>query len=86
MRLIDADALLTAFPVDDEPLVTKSCIRMTIQHMPTIETNVGEWIDMSNGGAIRRPWWESGKCDQCGRYGSKSWDYCPCCGSRNRKE
>lgn len=36
-RLIDADELLTAFPADDEPLVTKSCIRMTIQHMPTID-------------------------------------------------
>lgn len=37
MRLIDADELLTAFPVDDEPMLTKSCVRMTIQHMPTIE-------------------------------------------------
>ena len=36
MRLIDADELLTAFPVDDEPMLTKSCVRMTIQHMPTI--------------------------------------------------
>lgn len=37
MRAIDADELLTAFPVDDEPMLTKSCVRMTIQHMPTIE-------------------------------------------------
>ena len=37
MRLIDADDLLTAFPYDDEPTITKSCIRMTIKHMPTIE-------------------------------------------------
>lgn len=40
MRLIDADELLTAFPADDEPMLTKSCVRMTIQHMPTIR--VGE--------------------------------------------
>lgn len=37
MRLIDADELLTAFPVDDEPTLTKSCVRMTIKNMPTIE-------------------------------------------------
>ena len=37
MRMIDADELLTAFPVDDEPTLTKSCVRMTIQHMPTVD-------------------------------------------------
>lgn len=37
MRLIDADELLTAFPVGDEPMVTIACIRATIEHMPTIE-------------------------------------------------
>lgn len=37
MRPIDADELLTAFPVDDEPTLTKSCVRMTIQHMPTVD-------------------------------------------------
>ena len=37
MRLIDANELLTAFPVDDEPMLTKSCVRMTIQRMPTID-------------------------------------------------
>lgn len=37
MRPIDADGLLTAFPVDDEPTLTKSCVRMTIQHMPTVD-------------------------------------------------
>lgn len=42
MRLIDADELLTAFPVDDEPYVTKSSVRMTIQRMPTIGTDAQE--------------------------------------------
>ena len=37
MRLIDADDLLTAFPIDDEPMVTKSSVRMTIRHMPTVK-------------------------------------------------
>ena len=37
MRLIDGDELLTAFPVDDEPMLTKSCVRMTIRRMPTVD-------------------------------------------------
>lgn len=41
MRLIDADELLTAFPLDDdEPRVTKWSLRMTIEHMPTIEPTI----------------------------------------------
>lgn len=44
-RLIDADELLTAFPIDDEPMLTKSCVRMTIRHMPTIEPQ--RWIPVS---------------------------------------
>lgn len=46
MRPIDADELLTAFPIDDEPMLTKSCVRMTIQHMPTIESEP-HWIPCS---------------------------------------
>ena len=37
MRLIDGDELLMAFPVDDEPMLTKSCVRMTIRRMPTVD-------------------------------------------------
>ena len=47
MRLIDADELLTAFPVDDEPMLTKSCVKLTIKHMPTVEAEPvrhGHWI------------------------------------------
>lgn len=44
-RLIDADDLLTAFPIDDEPMLTKSCVRMTIRRMPTIEPQ--RWIPVS---------------------------------------
>lgn len=46
MRAIDADELLTAFPVDDEPTLTKSCVRMTIKNMPTIEPE-RRWIPCS---------------------------------------
>jgi len=46
MRLIDANELLTAFPVDDEPTITKSCVRMTIKNMPTIEPE-WQWIPCS---------------------------------------
>lgn len=49
MRLIDGDELLTAFPVDDEPTLTKACVRMTIQHMPTIEPRKGKWIERESG-------------------------------------
>ena len=54
MRLIDGDELLTAFPVDDEPTLTKSCVRTTIKHMPTIEPEQ-RWIPCSE-----RPPEESG--------------------------
>lgn len=48
MRLIDGDELLTAFPVDDESMLTKSCVRMTIQHMPTIKPQPEQrWIPCS---------------------------------------
>lgn len=52
-RLIDADDLLTAFPIDDEPMLTKSCVRMTIRRMPTI--NPQRWIPVSErlpGGGV----------------------------------
>ena len=45
MRLINADDLLTAFPVDDEPMLTKSCVRMAIQHMPTVDAVPVAWIE-----------------------------------------
>lgn len=48
------------------------------------ETDVvqGKWIDRSEGGRIRIPWWESHKCDQCGYVGSGVWNFCPSCGAR----
>lgn len=79
MRLIDADELLTAFPVDDEPTVTKACIRMTIQNMPTIEPKQGVWIKHDTA---------SYRCSKCGKIqiadDMNELNYCCCCGSKNR--
>lgn len=89
MRLIDADELLTAFPVDDEPMLTKSCVRMTIQHMPTIkpERKKGKWLPDNNGFYETRF-----VCSVCkeseivptigfSKY-VPIWDYCPNCGAK----
>ena len=75
MRLIDADELLTAFPVDDEPMLTKSCVRMTIRHMPTIKSevqpvrNTAEWIYGEKDGA------DGWYCSKCGFHIPWYYDY-----------
>ena len=87
MRPIDADELLTAFPVDDEPMLTKSCVRMTIRHMPTIESEVqplrhGRWNcgdDMFEYAVCSCCKWDSGEAWE---YAKKYFKYCPNCGAR----
>jgi hypothetical protein len=67
MRLIDADELLTAFPVDDEPTVTKSCVRMTIQWMPTVDATPvrrGRWVPKFGGIFKCGAYWYD--CSECG--------------------
>ena len=86
MRRIDADELLTAFPVDDEPTVTKTCVRMTIQRMPTVDATPvkrGRWIKNEFGS----------RCICCGLYAyryenGRPWesDYYPYCGADMRGE
>lgn len=88
MRLIDADELLTAFPVDDEPTLTKSCVRMTIQHMPTIEpVRKGKWIEREedmDGMTLHIK-----RCSECGaskpmiifRLENYELNFCPNCGA-----
>ena len=93
MRPIDADELLTAFPVDDEPMLTKSCVRMTIRHMPTIESEVqpvrhGHWIPKFGGefkgGAY---WYDCSKCGHTVAGGILSGNnFCRNCGADMRGE
>ena len=74
------DYLTSGSPIWRTSLIDEAC-SMAIEALE--EHRIGKWIDMTNNGAaIRTPWWESGKCDKCGKYGSKAWDYCPHCGTK----
>lgn len=77
MRLIDADDLLTAFPIGDEPTVTIACIRATIKHMPTIEARkTGEWTSENACEFCGfQPWYEND---------IHTLSYCPNCGADMR--
>ena len=86
MRLIDGDDLLTAFPYDDEPTVTKSCVRMTIKHMPIIDAEPirhGRWKGKPIAG------YSTVKCSECEYVfmeNSGKWNYCPHCGTKMDEE
>ena len=81
-RMIDADDLLTAFPIGDEPTVTIACIRATIKHMPTIEERkTGKWVDYNT------------TCSECGWQmiddviespNIVAFNFCPNCGADMR--
>ena len=43
------------------------------------DTHHGKWIDLSDGGRIRLPWWEHSKCSNCGYLGSGTANFCPNC-------
>ena len=57
------------------------CDREAIEALPSAERN-GKWIDRSEGGRIKYPWYESYECNQCGHEGCGAWEYCPRCGAR----
>lgn len=92
MRLIDADELLTAFPIDDEPMVTKSSVRMTIRHMPTVKDAEVRTIERKAGRWIER--WHDNKhvvgdmaCSVCGAQMLLTFPrFCPYCGAYMRGE
>ena len=78
-RMIDADDLLTAFPIGDEPTVTIACIRATIKHMPTIEERkTGEWIPFDI------PWYQCSECGAVRENKSFMENFCPNCGADMR--
>ena len=59
-----------------------SAMMAKIMLLPSAEPKTGEWIDRSDGGRIKYPWWESCKCNQCGEYGSGAYNFCPNCGAK----
>lgn len=87
MRVIDADRLRNiALSNRDAEMVYE------IDHSPTVEIPIaeldntedfGEWIDRSDGGRIRYPFWERYECSKCGAK-SEDTNFCPNCGSDNR--
>ena len=86
MRLIDGDELLTAFPVDDEPMLTKSCVRMTIRRMPTVDAVPvvhSEWIPKEKADT---PYGLEMECAKCGFSvivnDALYFKFCPNCGAR----
>lgn len=48
------------------------------------EPRTGKWIDRSEGGRIRYPWWESCECNKCGETASGAYNFCPNCGADMR--
>lgn len=95
MRLIDADVLLTQMEElhkkrSEESYITgdrKACVTwddavVLIKDALTVnvpDRKVGKWIDLGKDRAIR---W---KCPECGRKDTHIYNYCPDCGSDNRR-
>lgn len=57
-----------------------------IKALPSAEPRTGKWIDRSEGGRIRYPWWESCECNKCGETASGAYNFCPNCGADMRGE
>lgn len=53
------------------------------KNAPTVERPRGEWIDRSDGGRIRYPFWERYECSKCGAK-SENTNFCPNCGADMR--
>lgn len=60
-------------------------VQEILERLPSAERQ-GKWIDRSDGGRIKYPWYESYECNQCGHEGCGAWEYCPRCGARMEGE
>lgn len=95
MRLIDADALLDKVQdygegqerlmlIDPYWVRNAPTISIPVAELDTTE-DFGEWIDRSDGGRIRYPFWERYECSKCGAK-SEDTNFCPNCGADMRGE
>ena len=80
----DGDELYADMPTVNSLLACNKELSKRIKSLPSAEAVRGEWIDRSNGGRVRYPWWEGHECNQCGGYGSGAYNFCPNCGAKMR--
>lgn len=81
MRLIDADELITAFPVGET--VRTESVRATIYHMPTIEPKKGKWIEQTDINSKLYGWY---RCSECGAVIGIETNFCSECGADMKGE
>lgn len=95
MRLIDADqfGVISLKGKSEEFIDGVKFILEKIDQAPTITipvaeldttTEFAEWIDRSDGGRIRYPFWERYECSKCGAR-SDNTNFCPNCGADMRE-
>lgn len=90
MRLIDADALLSAVMTQD--VVDKSVVKRLIIQVPTVDAEPvrhGHWNHVSREFAAGEGADMYAQCSECGtielvytRAYAKRWKYCPYCGAK----
>ena len=67
-----------------EKLKALPMMALPIAELDTTE-DFGEWIDRSDSGRIRYPFWERYECSKCGAKSDYT-NFCPNCGADMRKE
>ena len=85
MLQIDAIEILKDIQgnLEETRIIERCAIDMAIEALK--ERPHGEWIDRSDGGRIRYPFWERYECSKCGAK-SENTNFCPNCGADMRKE
>lgn len=85
-RLIDADqfGVVSLQGKSDEFIEGAMFILDKIDEAQTVEERPhGEWIDRSDGGRVKNPFWTAYACSKCG-WKAEITNYCPNCGSDMR--